>query len=403
MAITINNPLLLAMALLVSSLVIFQAGYLFRGFDSVLEVTSSKTEFKEVPHVQIEKSNEIKEAEFLRDDYLPPGFPKKPLDVKELAMCDPGGRINTLRDVWVCPSDPSCLKCSSLTVNMFTRLVKAFRFGDMVAQRVNYFKNRFGNRKTVIVISVNYGQLFLLLNWLCSLSLLGLDINDFGLIVPTDVESSALLDRIGIKHLSTDWTRNYQIEKRYTGIATGIQHVQINNVVLLTANELLDAGYNVVLHDVDIVWKVNVLEYLEQTGVYFDIVGMFAPFVGAKYPLNTGLIYLRNTARTKVFMKSTENAAAVKFISDQELFNMVLRSLHFEQVRRQVLPESRFYKYNGRRSQPPSNDMYLYHAVGAHKMGSMKFHHQWLFNISCPYYDKDVDDYSAKNTRNNHS
>jgi len=331
--------------------------------------------------------------------YRVEGFPSKPLSLEDAQVCNP--TINIVLDGhWKCPEDPTCKACKPKQMERYYELVGILDSPEYKESRMAMLRQKFGDggnpaeRKVIVVSAVNMGQLYLFLNWACSCELIGLDPRSFTIVVPTDDEAAAALEKAGFTIIPPDWTRKLSrgITSSYRGAANVGGHADINNVLLIVANDVLSGlRHNIILHDVDIAWITDIREYLVNAGKRRDILGMSAPFWKAKGGVNTGFVYLRYNERTTIFMETLKNIAAVKKDSDQELFNIMLRHREFTQLAYRILPQNVFYKYSGRRAKRPGPEAMLYHAVGNHKRFSFIFHGQWSFNETCSVYDAEID------------
>ena len=335
------------------------------------------------------------DIDFLDDRYALEAFPKEPLTIESARLCDEKWTI-MLSGSWKCPADPTCAKCKRGSMKHFDDLLHAFRGPGQSSARMAAVSRHFGgggNSSMIALMAVNYGQLYLFLNWACSCEMLGIDPRKVAMVVPTDEQTAAVLKRLEFFYVSTSWIAALEtpISARYTGAANAGGHSAINNVVLLAASELVQAGYEILLHDVDIVWKKDVRPWLASAGRRRDLLGMIAPYWNAKGVINSGFIYVRPTSMSKLLMQSLENVAPLKSNSDQELWNIVIRHLYLRQVSFRILPQSLFYKYSGHREKPPTEATLLYHAVGSSKRFHMKFHKVWYFDNTCHYYDEGAD------------
>mmetsp|Transcript_42323 Transcript_42323/g.67822 ORF Transcript_42323/g.67822 Transcript_42323/m.67822 type:complete len:379 (-) Transcript_42323:873-2009(-) len=257
-------------------------------------------------------------------------FPKEPLTIQTATLCDTKKNI-IYSDSSPCSGDNTCEKCAQGSIKRFRQIEAVIRAPKRLKRRLGEMKEQFGPpspESIVLVMAVNYGQLLLLLNFLCSLERLGLDPSKFLMIVPVDFKTANILSQLGIKHLDPEWTKECKIDTKYTGSAVFVPrgHVDINNVVLLIANDLfINLGYNIILHDVDIAWLRDPREYLLKAGQRRDMLGMSAPYYNAKGGYNTGFVFVRNSTKSRIFMQSFENLAPLKQISDQALFNSIFR------------------------------------------------------------------------------
>eukprot|EP00924_Labyrinthula_sp_SR-Ha-C_P007024 maker-scaffold_8-snap-gene-7.20-mRNA-1 protein AED:0.00 eAED:0.00 QI:63/1/1/1/1/1/2/93/443 len=368
----------------------------------------------------IETSSPIFSENFFSDDQIDPlddfnfldGGYHKALTPESAKLCDEDFNV-MYKDSWRCPSDVTCLSCTVKYQNRFKDLQDAFDFEDIKERRrrkildnLNFigaqtantaFQDRSTVKSTIVsLLGVNYGQLYLLLNFLCSLEELEVNYRTI-IVIPTDEDAEKSLVQIleqlpenkRFQLISTEWMNNLnqKISKTYSGAAMSGDHSTINNVILLQANELVQLGFDVILHDVDIAWKRDVPKYLLEAGKRRDILGMIAPNWCAKGIVNSGFVYVRNTRKSRILMQSLVNIAPLKRKSDQVLWNSLLRHPYLGQVEYRVLPQVLFYKYSGHRAESPDhNKALLFHAVGNRKMSHFKEFGFWFYKETCPFY-----------------
>jgi len=359
---------------------------------------SKSDQEKEIQRLQELAANLQADFEDPMDDKRPsmlPGFPEKPLSLEELMICNEEINI-VMKGHWKCASDTSCKSCFSDVIKRYEDLLAAFDAPEVKAMRMASYKEFFGpeKNKDIVISAVNSGQIYLFLNWVCSCEKINLDPRPFTVVVPTDKEAADVLRNLNFHIVEPDWLDSLAkpISSKYTGLANTGGHADINNIVLFVATEVLsELGHNVLLHDVDIAWTGNVMEFLRKAGSRRDILAMFAPYYVAKGGANTGFLYARASRKNTIFFQTLKIAAAVKKTSDQELVNILLRHRAFQQISYRYLPQHLFYKYSGRRAKAPTKEMLMYHAVGSHKRTSFLRHDMWTFTEQCSVYDKDID------------
>lgn len=169
-------------------------------------------------------------------------------------------------------------------------------------------------------------------------------------------------------------------------------HADINNFLLLATVDIVDLGFNTLLHDVDIAWKANPFPYLEKAVVRRDFLAMEAPRSGALGPVNSGFVFIRPTKRSKVLLHTLENLAALKRKQDQVLWNSVIKIPAIaSQLSYRILPLHEFRKSGSRRilqvryeGLPHScsfeeNEYLVYHAVGNDKKMKLIEQGLWFF------------------------
>ena len=134
-------------------------------------------------------------------------------------------------------------------------------------------------------------------------------------------------------------SNNYE----YQGSGGTGRHAHINLLGVFAMNELVQRGFDVLLHDADIVWLRSPLAALAHLARRRDVLGTRGP-VGAcgTCGINTGFLYFVSSFHGKIFAQSLVNLSALKKYSDQALFNGLLRHHRFSQLAVRVLPDRLF-------------------------------------------------------------
>jgi hypothetical protein len=319
---------------------------------------------------------EIPDTTIHEDDYDPfedemVGFPKAPLTIETGLFCDVNTNI-ILRGHWNCPEDPTCKSCSQRNIMRFRKI-------EQTVSKYNFVKWAMSMpSKIIFVTAINDGQMFLFENFISSIRTIGMKPEEMIMPVATDQNSHKKLINLGFH--KTPLMKELSIDKRYNIHTANVGgHADINNVMLLVANQVLQrTGKNVALHDVDIVWFRDIRPWLIHAGRRRDFLAQTSPYDVAKGVINTGFVYFRNTARSRLFVQSLVNVAPLKKDSDQKLFNIVLRHRFFNQLGYRILPQRLFYKYDGRRAKPVNkSEALLFHAVGTDKQDKLKRYGLW--------------------------
>lgn len=184
------------------------------------------------------------------------------------------------------------------------RLMTYFQVAPQLKSRLRTMLEAMGT-KTVVVLTSNFGQSELLINFACNSRSKGFSLNNV-IVFPTDLETKELSEGMGLntfydEHLMASVPKK---EARYYGdtIFTGVMFSKVVCVQLV--NEL---GYDVLFQDVDLVWFKDPLSYfhdqsLPQFDMYFQDDGSrqerYAPLSA-----NTGFYYVRSNSKTKHFFR----------------------------------------------------------------------------------------------------
>ena len=313
------------------------------------------------------------------------GFPSKPLTIEGALLCDESLNI-ILPRAWLCKEDKTCKKCRRRYITRFNELKKKF---TPSLEQITF--TDFDQNLPILVVSVNKGQLHLLLNMFCSMKSI-VDPKLFMLLVPTDFESYNILKKYKFNIITPNWVKylHNSIDKNYNPQTANIGgHSDINNILLLTTNHVLQTQHrDIILSDVDIVWvNGGPLDYLTKSIERRDLLAMDSPYDHAQGGINTGFIYFNNNKRTRLFLQSVENLAPLKHHSDQILFNTILRHRKFVRFHSSILPTSHITRYSGTRNTKITPKTVLFHAVGINKVKNFKKYGFWFLNKTCVYYN----------------
>lgn len=174
------------------------------------------------------------------------GFPSKPLSIKEAKLCDEKMHPSLPHNSEVrCEGDPTCVKCRSKEIQNNEALFAAFNGRARKRLRVERLQQWFRKDQPVIVCAVNYGQLFLFLNWANScIANKVMDPREFIWVIPTDKRAFDLLSKFGFHAEPVDWLADFKvrISENYRGGANIGGHTYINSVTVFAANSLLELG-----------------------------------------------------------------------------------------------------------------------------------------------------------------
>ena len=182
---------------------------------------------------------------------------------------------------------------------------------DAMLDKLRPIAKKVAVKRSIVVQVVNFGQSELLLNFICSAKLRGLDLSAI-LVFATDQETYDLIRHtwnITVVYLN----ELFEGETPYNAAGHfGDEHymqMMLTKVYCVHLSILL--GYNVLFQDVDIVWYRNPLNFFQNLTVgrdasydmYFQDDGShistFAP-----YSANTGFYYVRNNKRTVYFFNA---------------------------------------------------------------------------------------------------
>ena len=284
---------------------------------------------------------------------------------------------------------------------------------------VNNGKFKPYNGKLVLVTVVNTGFLFLFYNWLCSIE------NNIGniestinslIILAADDEASMILSKQGFNVISLKAMvpneKNYEISKLPPAFF-GSNNIALQKGCLITmGSDLLTMGYELILFDVDTVWKKDFKPYLSKFGHNIDMLvthdGRYH-YDGNIYdvdaPLNSGFIYARPNCRTRIALDTLSANIDLAFkhlgSTDQGVFNMIIyQSPKFRTLRLGILPWHLFINghvyHRDKFSSIDWNRVMMIHASWTTnwKMKIKKFmmtNDYYYQQGNCSYYNKEYD------------
>jgi len=328
------------------------------------------------------------------------GFPPKPLTIEEVRLCDREMQPFLKGSMYSCP-DPTCLKCNKADQNRKRKLIEVLRSEERMKKRISMIKTKFKPKSAVTVMTVNTGQIHLFLNWVCSCERHGIEVRDSTLMVPTDRNAANIIERNNFTILPLDWITElgFTIDAKYEGAdqAGWNPHMQghsdINSVTVIVANDLVQNDYTLLLHDVDIVWQIDPRDWLRDAAIQRDCLAMFAPRWDSLGVANSGFVWMVANKRTKIFMQTLENLLPVKGISDQQLWNALLRHHKFRQIGFRVLPLLQFqllYDHTLRKWNQIKDKAIVVHGVSHRKTYRLAKANLWFFDEKCSAYTKDL-------------
>mmetsp|Transcript_28333 Transcript_28333/g.81951 ORF Transcript_28333/g.81951 Transcript_28333/m.81951 type:complete len:604 (+) Transcript_28333:171-1982(+) len=161
---------------------------------------------------------------------------------------------------------------------------------------------------TIIVMTCNFGQSELLMNFACSASARGFDLSNV-LVFATDTETKEIAEGLGLavfydeknsKKIPSDAARRYGDQRFVAMMFAKVVCVQLISLL----------GYDLLFQDVDVVWYKDPLPFfhdktspISHFDVYFQDDGAhslrYAPFSA-----NSGFYYARNNDRTRYLFTS---------------------------------------------------------------------------------------------------
>lgn len=240
----------------------------------------------------------------------------------------------------------------------------------------------------VLVMGVNFGQIHFWLNWVCSADAVGIDVRRFVLMAASDEGAKRVIEDAGFKTIDMGWQKQLSkpigVENRGLTNALVTGHGDIKNLVMLLAEELVDAGYDTMTQDVDFVWVKDPRPYLKQARRGRDVLASDSQRQDAASPGNTGFVFYVSNYRTKIFIKSLCNIIPLKLFSDQLLFNQMLRHPKLRSVAFAMLPHEMSMQLHALRDW--KKDTMIVHVVGGRKEDALAKRGGVHFTKNCSAY-----------------
>ncbi len=304
---------------------------------------------------------DVKSTRLGRDDHLPLYFaglsatdkyPVEGFSLEKLKLCHAAlGGPYTEDKLHKCTEDPTCVSC--IPKELFTQvnpLVNAH--WDKVKQRKrrSQFRAWFGDPRaatedgkstTIInVLAADARTAHMAFNWACAAHRVRPGVVERLLLVPSEMTDYENFMKAGLH--SVDPSLMYETSEKLPFKTNGFRWAM--SMLILTAAELVDMGYDVLIQDADVGWYRDPIPELEtdptianldmmfQTGVRFDAQG----------PSNTGVVYIRSNKKTRLFLNSMVNAVVMVYhmFDDQRFWNNMLRHYWFSQLHWTLLPKS---------------------------------------------------------------
>eukprot|EP01084_Bolivina_argentea_P310594 537497_1 len=338
---------------------------------------------------------------------LPPGFPGSPPGWKRLIrVCNHLGRFSIS-----CPSDKACIECippwggpdwliewtNTFTKREYdTRIRRRQELKHIISTKLSLKHDE----SSITLMTLNSGYIYLFLNWLCGLHLLGIadDIRLTTIVIATDEKTELLARKVGFEVVRGDWLKIKIDETAAKEFALGA-HRWVVCLQIVYSFDLIDMGYNIIQQDVDVVWFRDVRKYFENT--YNDIEMVCDGRLDWGGPGNSGFIHIRSNCKTKVYMETLIYyiGLVISGRSDQRVWNLFLTSYDFRQMLFEMVPPDMFVGGdlwgNGRKKGDRLSDhIWFLHASWTadhtEKITKFKQVDAWFLNHSCPFYNRDM-------------
>lgn len=286
----------------------------------------------------------LKSAKSLSDAcYLPEGFTREPFNITDLEN--------------KCPDSPAIRECKipDWAWKETHELLIPERLPPLIKVMSKFEKDQ----KDIVLITVNFGYASLFVNWVCSVTRLGLDPTKFTIVIVAEAKSMELVSSMGFAYIAvSEWLQTKKIAATASGFGGG-DYKWIAAILNIYLTDLMDLGYNVLMQDVDITWNRNPMPYLNENSE-FDIllVEDTRRSNSTRRPTNVdkqrngGFLFYRSSCRTLLYTRTLRNCI-VHIIwrrSDQVIMNRLIDNYRFKGIKVGYLPRDLFL--NGNRWKP---------------------------------------------------
>eukprot|EP00586_Coscinodiscus_wailesii_P022543 CAMPEP_0172520762 /NCGR_PEP_ID=MMETSP1066-20121228/292191_1 /TAXON_ID=671091 /ORGANISM="Coscinodiscus wailesii, Strain CCMP2513" /LENGTH=348 /DNA_ID=CAMNT_0013303571 /DNA_START=135 /DNA_END=1181 /DNA_ORIENTATION=- len=167
---------------------------------------------------------------------------------------------------------------------------------------------RIARKNTIIVMTVNFGQSALLMNFVCRAKSRGLDISNV-LLFATDEESLGLAKSLGVEAYYDK--ENFEKFPKNEAHAYGdLIFAKMMFAKVISVQLVNSLGYDVLFQDVDVVWYRDPLAVFHDNSHAFSKFDMIFQYDGARslgfvpYSANTGFYYVRYNDNTQYMLVS---------------------------------------------------------------------------------------------------
>jgi len=177
---------------------------------------------------------------------------------------------------------------------------------DSVKAELEPLAKKIAKNNAIIVLTCNFGQSELLMNFACSARARGFDLSNV-LVFATDIETKELAESLGINAFFDKW--NFRDMPKKGAQRYGDKIFSKMMVAKTLCVQLINMlGYDLIFQDVDIVWWRNPLEYFENHSkdgydMYFQDDGArtlrYAPLSA-----NSGFYFVRSNPKTRYLFTS---------------------------------------------------------------------------------------------------
>ena len=177
---------------------------------------------------------------------------------------------------------------------------------DSVLNDIKQITDRIQKDNTIVVLTCNFGQSELLMNFICSARARGLDISNV-LLFATDIETKELAESLGLNAYYDEY--NFEKMPKHGANHYGDRYftaMMVSKVICVQLVNML--GYDVLFQDVDIVWWRDPMEYFkglqnDNFDIYFQDDGAYQVRY-APLSANSGFYFIRNNQKTKFLFSS---------------------------------------------------------------------------------------------------
>ena len=238
------------------------------------------------------------------------------IPIKKLRLCDETLSIQYGQGNWHCPEDQTCVNCQQRSIDRHDGMLTEFE-KHVEERRLEYSK--YDKNKPIILVSLNSGYEKLFRNFLCSVEANYLNnvLNNL-YVLPCEKTAVDMLEELGVKHSNANgWMDNFKIDPKFKGTNIG-HHYLINGLTFVVMNEMVQAGFSVLMMDADMIFRKSPIPYLNalMNQPEYSRLDFVCQHTGRSYddrsPCNTGLVFFRPTERTKTLTQTLRDTIGIR-------------------------------------------------------------------------------------------
>ncbi|GAB5367551.1 hypothetical protein AAMO2058_001240200 [Amorphochlora amoebiformis] len=315
--------------------------------------------------------------------------------LEQLRMCEASQGGPKQRSL-TCPEDATCIRCIKDDEKKVADLViEAYKNPKQMELRrrkfAEWFPNASGNN-TIVLIATNERFYPMARNFACASDARKLGGSKNLVIFASDMEAARKASSDGYQALYPEWY----------GLRQPLKNDFVETMIGMVAAicDLTHAGYNVIVQDADVVWLKSPKFLLTSKHLWaMDILFQIAPRWDAQGVANTGFIVIRNTAKTRVYLRSLLECTPLFFLAGDDQVTFLYFLMHKRKDKSRREGGGRFFELfvppDGKGGTIPwiDNDSFILHTVADSpydKVRRMMDARQWYVHRDGKCADKPI-------------